>query len=150
MFENFTDTCTGIAVNALKYTPPGSSTPVYINPMTYIESGGVSKYISGSSGSSGGSSGNYATSIGYTLPSVFLAKGALVDQPTLAVVGEAGEEMVLPAPITKALLGMISTGGRSENIVIKPADIYLDGRKVGRVVFEAGKKSMGTSGFSIR
>jgi len=149
MFENFTDTCTGIAVNALKYTPPGSSTPVYINPMTYIESGGVSKYISGSSGSSGGSSGNYATSIGYTLPSVFLAKGALVDQPTLAVVGEAGEEMVLPAPITKALLGMISTGGRSENIVIKPADIYLDGRKVGRVVFEAGKKSMGTSGFSI-
>lgn len=75
-----------------------------------------------------------------------LARGGIIDQPTLAMVGERGKEAVVPLENTAfvdALASAIGSavmaamqmgsnlGGRS-NSTEKEVAIYLDGRKVGR------------------
>jgi len=158
-FDEFTDTCTGVAVNALKYTDPSGGVH-YINPMTYQQTGGVAPYLTGSAtGSSRGSSsvgGNYLTSRGYQLPAIFRARGGLVKSPELAVLADKGAELVLPANITSTIVNLANMGFASmkglsgQGITIYPADIILDGKKVGRVVFSEGTNRMRSKGLSLR
>jgi hypothetical protein len=72
LFDGFTDSCTGIIVNALKYTNPQGVTS-YINPMNYNSTGGISGYQGGvnTSGSNstvvvGGSGGSKSGGSGWT------------------------------------------------------------------------------------
>jgi len=134
LFEGFTDACTGIAVNALKYTSP-SGVVSYINPLTgVVVSGGTT------------------SGTGYTLPAVFRAKGALVDNgPELDIVGESGPELILPANLTKMFLQLADMGlgngaaGASPKIVIEDCTEhhwYLDGKEVTNLVMERVKKQL--------
>lgn len=62
-------------------------------------------YSTGSFSAKGGSGS-------YQLPAIFRAKGGLIDRgPELAIVGEAGTEMILPPHVTQAVLGMTAKGG---------------------------------------
>jgi hypothetical protein len=144
MFEGFTDECTGVLVNPLIYTNPSGVTS-YINPMTYNSTGGISSYQG--SGNSGGSS--------YSLPPIFAAKGALVDQPTKAILAEAGPEMVLPTKLTKMFLSLadmgFGQGGRSasERIVIEDHTEhhwYMDGKEVTDALMTRVMKKMQLKG----
>ena len=56
-----------------------------------------------------------------------MAKGGVVTKPTLAMIGEAGPEAVVPLSAASNALG----GGRNEKQEI---NIYLDGRKLERFV----------------
>ncbi len=138
-FEGFTDSCTNMNVNALKYTAP-NGTVSYINPLTYHSTGGTT-----------GNSGN----TGYQLPAIFRAKGGLIDDgPELAIIGESGSEMVLPHDITQTILDLTRGGVEGDRAgganTITPSDVYLDGRKVGQIAFKYGTESMRRKGMSIR
>ncbi|MCK9570270.1 phage tail tape measure protein [Candidatus Pacearchaeota archaeon] len=83
------------------------------------------------------------------------AKGADVKAPTLAVIGEAGEELILPPDITMGLKDLIATGSIGRQAIqlpnIEPADIILDGRKIGEVAFKYGTKGIQAKGdFTFR
>ena len=119
-FEGFTDSCTGTLVNPLIYTNPQGVTS-YINPMNYNDNGGISKYIGATQS---GNTGNV-----YKAP-IFAARGADIKAPTLAWLGEKGEEMVLPSDITAEIKGMIGDrkGGHGQPAVIK---LYMNSRMVG-------------------
>jgi len=95
LFGEFTDTCTGVMVNGLRYTNPLGYT-YNINPLTYHDNGGIANYQGGNSG--GGST--------YSLPPIFAAKGADLTSPTAIIAGENGDELVLPAPLTKMFKGI--------------------------------------------
>lgn len=59
-------------------------------------------------------------SFGFNLPSIpYLAEGGIVNSPTLAMIGEAGPEAVLPLD----RLGDLNGGSR-------PIVIYLDGKMI--------------------
>ena len=150
-FEGFTDSCTNMNINALKYTAP-NGTISYVNPMDNASvralGGGSSVSYSGSGYSSGGSSN-------YQLPAYLMAKGANPSSPTLAIISDRGEEMVLPHDITVGLKEIIATGGIGRQSIqlpnIEPADIVLDGRKIGEVAFKYGTKGIqGKGDFSFR
>jgi len=107
---NYTYTsCLGstVAVNALIYTNPQGYS-YSINPMTYQSSGGITPYISNTSGVRLGS----------------YAKGGVVDGPQLAIVGDnpSGREAIIPEEVWGA-------GGGSQTIIIQ-----LDGKTIGRAV----------------
>lgn len=102
-------TCLGstVAVNALIYTNPQGYS-YSINPMTYQSSGGITPYISNTSGVRLGS----------------YAEGGVVDGPQLAIVGDnpSGREAIIPEEVWGA-------GGGSQTIIIQ-----LDGKTIGRAV----------------
>jgi len=145
-FEGFTDSCTNMNINALKYTAPNGQIS-YINPM---DNAGV-RSLGGSSGQViAGSSVGVASSVSnYKLPAYLMAKGGNPTRPTLALMAEKGEEMVLPHDITVGLKNMIANGGSGSNITIYPADVIIDGQKLAHITFKVGMKSAGTKGFQI-
>ena len=57
----------------------------------------VNEVYTGSSGGGGGGGGGNGYLGDYMLPPIFMARGGYVSRPTLAVVGEAGPEYVIPA-----------------------------------------------------
>lgn len=78
--------------------------------------------------------------VGFSIPQVpMLARGGIVDQPTLAMVGEAGKEAVVPlennmewvqkmaSSIASALLPFIqgTSGGDNRDIVVNVGDVEL-------------------------
>jgi TP901 family phage tail tape measure protein len=93
-----------------------------------------------------------ATGGGYwQLPSIFMAKGALVEKPTEAIIGEAGPEMVLPAKLTRmfvslADIGLGSSGGSAKDkIVIEDRTEhhwYMDGKEVTNVIMDRVMKQL--------
>lgn len=91
----------------------------------------------------------------YTMPAIFAAKGALVDQPTKAILAEAGPEMVLPTKLTKMFLSLadmgFGQGGRSasERIVIEDHTEhhwYMDGKEVTDALMTRVMKKMQLKG----
>ena len=62
---------------------------------------------------------------GYQLPAIFRARGGLIDKgPELAIVGEAGTEMILPPHVTQAVLDMTARGGgAAPNITVNYAPV---------------------------
>jgi len=91
----------------------------------------------------------------YTLPAIFAAKGALVDQPTKAILAEAGPEMVLPTKLTKMFLSLadmgFGQGGRSasERIVIEDHTEhhwYMDSKEVTDALMTRVMKKMQLKG----
>jgi hypothetical protein len=155
---NFGDmTCTGLVqVNALKYTNPSGVTN-YINPMTFLSSGGISGY-QGSSSNYGSSYGRGAAAVaaanpGYSLPGIFRANGALEDQGARSViVGEAGPELILPAKFTRMFTAMAdsysgSSGSSSgQQTIVIENNHYWDGRKVTDLVMTQSKKRLQQQG----
>ena len=79
---------TSAAMSAIASINAAASQPVY--KTVY-----VNEVYTGSSG--GGGSGGGGGGFGYSLPPIFMARGGYVSRPTLAVVGEAGPEYVIPA-----------------------------------------------------
>jgi len=74
-------------------------------------------YSNGSFSASGGSGS-------YQLPAIFRARGGLIDHPELAIVGEAGTEMILPPHLTQAVMNMAGGGGGSaKNITVNYSPI---------------------------
>jgi TP901 family phage tail tape measure protein len=100
----------------------------------------------------GGSGTVPANGGGYwQLPSIFMAKGALVEKPTEAIIGEAGPEMVLPAKLTRmfvslADIGLGSSGGSAKDkIVIEDRTEhhwYMDGKEVTNVIMDRVMKQL--------
>ncbi len=146
LFEGFEDSCTGVIVNALKYTSPSGQVS-YVNPM---DNAAVR--------SLGGSSSSYSSgSSGYTLPAIFRAKGALVDNgPELDIVGEAGPELILPANLTRmflsladAGLGQGAQGAAASSIVIEDHTEhhwYMDGKEVTNQIMSRVQKQLQLKG----
>jgi TP901 family phage tail tape measure protein len=138
LFEGFTDACTGITVNALKYTSPSGKVS-YINPLTgmVVSTVGFSPTTNGAP---------------YQLPAGLRAKGALVDKgPELDIVGEAGPELILPANITKMFVQLANmgfnaiSGSGGNKIVIEDHTVnehYWNGRKVADLVMTTSKKKL--------
>ena len=147
LFEGgFVDSCTGISIPGLKYTNPQGVTTI-INPMDFIEGGGIANYIGLSGGSSGGSSG----SSNYVLPPVLRARGGLIEKPEVALIGEAGSEMVLPHDITQTLVDLTRMGGkRGDGGGNTTINILLDGRQVAQAVMNRATGQMRQSGLGIR
>lgn len=119
MFEGFTDECTNMAINSLKYTNPAGQT-YEINPMTYIDNGGISKYY------------QPATSKSYTvpaLPEIFRsARGSVFSRAAVTAIAETGTEMVLPPAITQTILDMVgNTKNPSGPNVSINSPIYMSG-----------------------
>jgi TP901 family phage tail tape measure protein len=141
LFEGgFVDGCTGVSIPGLKYTNPQGVTTI-INPMNYNSGSGLSS----SSSSSGGSSG-------YSLPTVFRARGGLIESPEVALIGEKGSEMVLPHDITQTILtltnmGLGKAGGGSGDTTI---NINLDGRQIAQAVMNRATGMMRQAGLGIR
>jgi len=143
LFEGgFVDGCTGVSIPGLKYTNPQGVTTI-INPMNYNSGSGISS----SSSSSGGSSG-------YSLPTVFRARGGLIESPEVALIGEKGREMVLPNDITETILTLTNmglgkagagTGGGDTTI-----NINLDGRQIAQAVMNRATGMMRQAGLGIR
>jgi hypothetical protein len=141
LFEGFEDSCTGVIVNALRYTSPSGQVS-YVNPM---DNAAVR-----SLGSSGGVSSS--RSAGYTLPAIFAAKGALIDDgPRKIIAGEAGPELILPAKLTRMFLSLADAGlgqsarGGESRIVIEDHTVhehYWNGRKVTDLVMTETKKKI--------
>ncbi len=154
MFEGFTDTCTNMNINALKYTNPNGVVS-YINPMTYIDTGGISNYIGLTSSNSGStsvksSSGNASISSGnfddpwmnagkYASPSNYStnwsAKGALFNKPAVTAIAESGREMVLPSDLTETVIALTRMGfakTKSNNMQMSSGDMlkYINGNVV--------------------
>lgn len=80
---------TSQAMSAISAINAAAGAPVY--KTVY-----VSEVYTGSSGGSSGGSGGGGSLGNYQLPPIFMARGGYVDRPTLAVVGEAGPEVVTP------------------------------------------------------
>lgn len=146
LFEGgFVDGCTGVSIPGLKYTNPQGVTTI-INPMDYISGGGVANYI----GLSGGSSGSPG---GYVLPPVLRARGGLIEKPEVALIGEAGSELVLPHDITQELVDLTRMGrmtksqGPTGDIVVK---LYLDGKELTNAVMSRAASGMRAKGLAIR
>jgi hypothetical protein len=78
-----------------------------------------------------------ADSLGVTIPA--FAKGGIVTGPTLALIGEAGPEAVVP------LTGKNSPMGKNYNITIN-AGMGADGASIGREIVDAIKRYERTSG----
>jgi len=98
----------------------------------------VNFVASGLSGLGGfGGIGNY--------PAVYMQTGGLVTRPTLAVLGEAGPELVLPAPLTRRLMEGAGIGGPSRvnvnitmfNTVSREADERRLAKTVSRALADA-------------
>ena len=99
---------TSAAMSAIASINAAASAPVY--KTVY-----VNEVYTGSSG--GGGSGGGGGGFGYSLPPIFMARGGYVSRPTLAVVGEAGPEFVIPAEnMAKGLSRM--GGGGDVNVTI--------------------------------
>jgi hypothetical protein len=124
LFEGgFVDGCTGVSIPGLKYTNPQGVTSV-INPMNYISGGGISNYIN------------------------LRARGGLIEKPEVALLGEAGSEMVLPHDITQTILNMTNSGrGMGGNTTI---NINLDGRQIAQAVMNRATGMMRQSGLGVR
>lgn len=75
------------------------------------------------------------------LPDIpYLAKGGIVNRPTLSVIGEAGPEAVLP--LTSSTIAKL-LGDKSSEPAIEPArpvhvHLMLDGREIAETVFDVG------------
>jgi len=67
-----------------------------------------------------------------------LAKGGLVLGPTLALIGEAGPEMVLPLTGKSAERAGVNTGGNTINLTVN-AGMGTEGAEVGRQIVDALK-----------
>lgn len=66
----------------------------------------------------------------------YMAKGGIVNRPTLAMIGEAGPEAVVPlSGANNPLHGGGNGGGHSH-------DIYLDGQKVGKALAQPVRKAL--------
>lgn len=124
LFEGgFVDGCTGVSIPGLKYTNPQGVTSI-INPMNYISGGGISNYIN------------------------LRARGGLIEKPEVALLGEAGSEMVLPHDITQTILNMTNSGrGMGGNTTI---NINLDGRQIAQAVMNRATGMMRQSGLGVR
>lgn len=129
LFEGgFVDSCTGVSIPGLKYTNPQGVTSV-INPMNYISGGGVSNYIN------------------------LRARGGLVESPEIAMIGEAGSELVLPHDITQEIVSLTKmgraakTGGGGGDTTI---NINLDGRQIAQAVMNRATGMMRQAGLGIR
>ena len=100
---------TSAAMSAIASINAAASQPVY--KTVY-----VNEVYTGSSGGGGGGGGS-SPGFGYSLPPIFMARGGYVSRPTLAVVGEAGPEYVIPAEnMAKGLSRM--GGGGDVNVTI--------------------------------
>lgn len=75
--------------------------------------------------------------------SLRLAEGAIIKAPTLATIGEAGPEAVIP--LTGSKSQQMKLGGATFNIVVN-AGIGTSGRQVGAQIVEAIKKYENASG----
>lgn len=139
LFEGgFVDSCTGVSIPGLKYTNPQGVTSV-INPMNYISGGGITNYIN------------------------LRARGGLIENPEVAMIGEAGSEMVLPHDITQELVDLTAMGRAAKtgevsqsamrsqapagDIVVK---LYLDGRELTNAVMSKSTTMMRQKGLTIR
>lgn len=102
---------TSAAMSAIASINAAASQPVY--KTVY-----VNEVYTGSGGGGGGGRGSGNGYLGnYMLPPIFMARGGYVSRPTLAVVGEAGPEYVIPAEnMAKGLSRM--GGGSPINITI--------------------------------
>jgi hypothetical protein len=133
LFEGFTDSCTGVLVNPLIYTNPQGVTS-YINPMTYNETGGISNYQGAAS------SGNSSSS--YTLPAIFAARGAFLDDgPERVIAGEAGPELILPNKFTQLFTAMADDYAASPNIRAPDMVIPAKAGGKGELASMAGENS---------
>jgi TP901 family phage tail tape measure protein len=125
---NFQDTtCLGdmVLVNALQYTNPAGNT-YYINPMTYQETGGISRYQG--------------------------AKGALIDDgPKRITVGEAGPELILPAKLTRMFLSLADAGlGKwsepgGNRVIIEDHtkhELHIDGKKIADITMKRATQKL--------
>lgn len=79
------------------------------------------------------------------LNAIKLAEGGIVTRPTLAMIGEAGPEVVIPLSHSLNSLNFGGAGpesvmsishGFGQSIVIKPAPVILSGRHIADVIFE--------------
>ena len=101
---------TSAAMSAIASINAAASQPVY--KTVY-----VNEVYTGSSGGGGGGGAGSGYLGDYMLPPIFMARGGYVSRPTLAVVGEAGPEYVIPAEnMAKGLSRM--GGGGDVNITI--------------------------------
>lgn len=107
---------TSAAMSAIASINAAASQPVY--KTVY-----VNEVYTGSSG--GGGSGGGGGGFGYSLPPIFMARGGYVSRPTLAVVGEAGPEYVIPAE--NMAKGLSRMGGSGEVSVTINSPIYGGG-----------------------
>ncbi|MPN26591.1 hypothetical protein SDC9_174016 [bioreactor metagenome] len=99
-------------------------------------------------------------SLGFNIPNIpYLAKGGIVDQPTLAMVGERGKEAVVPlenntewmdklaSVLISALMGAMQlsnsgqTSGESGDIILQ-----IDGVTIGRILGPILDKEKGRIG----
>lgn len=100
---------------------------------------------------------------GVNLPHIpYLAKGGVIDQPTLAMVGEAGKEAVMPLENNTGwidvLAGKLNSKGQSSDEVVKllqiiidilkslNMDIDVDGDNLAKVVIKQLNKRTRTTG----
>lgn len=73
-----------------------------------------------------------------------LARGGIVDRATLAMIGESGKEAVMPLENNTGwmmdlanMIGMVlSTNGGASGNSGGPGAVYLDGKKVGSIIFD--------------
>ena len=138
LFEGgFVDGCTGVSIPGLKYTNPQGVTSV-INPMNYISGGGITNYIG------------------------LRARGGLIEKPEVAMIGEAGSEMVLPHDITQEIVDLTAMGRAAKTGDVRQSDmrtppagdiivkLYLDGRELTNAVMSRSASMMRQKGLTIR
>ncbi len=118
-----------------------------INGRGYVPWGGAAA----SAAYSGGYSGQWGNS---SFSAGWAAQGADVTEHQLLHIGEKGPELVLPPPIRKTILRLADMGFASmdggNQTTIEPADVYLDGQKVGQIVFKVGTSRMHRKGLSVK
>jgi len=153
MFEGFTDSCTNMNINALKYTSP-SGVVQYINPMDNAAVRTLSPTVAPASTVTTAGKTAGTTVFGTPTHSAEFnswgkyAKGGNPSKPTLALLAEKGEEMVLPNDITVGLKSMIASGSTGgQKIIVEPAPIYLDGRKIADILMTAVVAKARAKGF---
>lgn len=97
---------------------------------------------------------------GLSLPKIpFLAKGGIIDSPTLAMVGEAGKEAVMPlenntgwiAELANQIASILGTSRNSINTEQQGGDIIfmIDGSVIGKVALKELRKMQRQGGITI-
>lgn len=122
-----------VIVNPLKYTNPYGETS-YINPMTYIGSGGISNY------QSSGSNSNYLANSGYSWPSFSYQEGGLARRPQLAKIAERGPEIVLNENITQKIMSAVNGGGQTV------VQVFLGEKDLTDIIMKRVVKKMANKG----
>lgn len=96
---------------------------------------------------------------GVSIPKIpYLAKGGIIDSPTIAMVGEAGKEAVMPLEnntgwitdlASKVADRMPRSGGSSDNSYTGDLILQIDGSIIGKVALNQLKKMQRQGGITL-